>query len=39
MVLKKLDIRQQRTVIPERQEGYMVGSVIAPVYFLKRVSR
>lgn len=37
VVFKTLEIRKQRTVIPERWETHYVGPTIAPAYCLKRV--
>lgn len=39
VVFKTLGIRQQRTVIPERQERNEVSPITAPANFLKGVSR
>lgn len=38
-IFKKLDIRQLRTVIPERWIKYKLSPTIAPVCCLERVSR
>lgn len=38
MVLKTLDIWQQRTVIPERRDKHEISTITSPAYFLKAVA-